>query len=111
MIFRAGPTYDEVERKQEQWCPWFAWFPVRIGQRHFAWLQTVERRKATSYEFNGIHRPWYYRLDASSDTWCRDWNITERQAAWKDFEDGLFKRAPSGGSSGVIMNSNGTEVK
>lgn len=77
MIFKAGPTYDEIERKLEQWRPWFAWFPVRIGKRNKAWLQWIERRTPTDLECMSFIKPWYYRLNAESDVWCGDTNMSE----------------------------------
>jgi hypothetical protein len=30
--------------KKEKWNPWFAWYPVTVGNER-VWLETVERKK------------------------------------------------------------------
>lgn len=35
------------------WHKWFAWYPVRIGERDHRWLETVERRTTTDWTYRG----------------------------------------------------------
>lgn len=50
-----------------QWNPWFAWLPVRIGERK-VWLETVERKG--EIQFTAYNDPvvfWEYReLDGTA---------------------------------------------
>ena len=45
-----------------EWNRWFAWYPVPLvidGKKHYAWLQTVERKWGTS-RYSGTIK-WRYR--------------------------------------------------
>lgn len=44
MKFNCGPTWAEKKEAKEQWHPWFAWHPVRIGSGDCRWLETIERK-------------------------------------------------------------------
>lgn len=33
------------------WHKWFAWYPVRIGECDHRWLETIERRVCTEFDF------------------------------------------------------------
>lgn len=44
---RDAPKIARIEaqwRAECAWHPWFAWFPVEVGDGQTAWLETVERR-------------------------------------------------------------------
>lgn len=44
---RDAPAIARIEarwRAECEWHPWFAWWPVEVGDGKTAWLQTVERR-------------------------------------------------------------------
>lgn len=57
----ASESYEARKDRLKLWHPWFAWFPVRIGERR-VWLETVQRRGG----YNGcVFRPswcWSYAL-------------------------------------------------
>lgn len=49
MRFNCGLSYEASrQRAREYWCgqwtPWFAWYPVRVGECDCRWLETVERK-------------------------------------------------------------------
>ncbi len=60
MRFNCGPTWEDFRAARELWHPWFAWYPVRIGQ-HCYWLETVQRRGAFSANFGEDLWTWEYR--------------------------------------------------
>ena len=43
MKFDCGETASEYFARLEKWHRWFAWYPVRIGNRDCRWLEYVER--------------------------------------------------------------------
>jgi hypothetical protein len=59
MRWDCGPTWEEIKAAREQWHPWFAWYPVRVGPRDCRWLERVER-KGTCWEFIFRGSPWSY---------------------------------------------------
>jgi hypothetical protein len=60
MKFDCGLTSQEkgeIRRKAaEEWRPWFAWYPVRVGSRQCVWLETIERRFYT----RGLNHPLFW---------------------------------------------------
>lgn len=44
-------------RDKSRWQLWFAWHPVKMGHRHWAWLEKVQRHRPYEYPFNY----WVYR--------------------------------------------------
>jgi hypothetical protein len=40
----AAVRHLRLAKERGQWHPWFAWYPVRIGDECCAWLELVERR-------------------------------------------------------------------
>lgn len=44
MKFNAKPKLEVVAETHGCWHPWFAWFPVPVGGRSYAWLETVRRK-------------------------------------------------------------------
>lgn len=47
-----------IFRTQREWKKWFAWFPVKLENGDWAWLQYLERRH---YESMFYERWWIYR--------------------------------------------------
>ncbi len=39
---------QKINRKTK-WHQWFAWHPVRVGPKHFQWLEMVERKGDFDY--------------------------------------------------------------
>lgn len=67
MKLNCGMTAAEsakfYDKKFNEWHRWFAWYPVRVGQRDCRWLETVERRAAYGQfgAFRGLlgfYLPW-----------------------------------------------------
>lgn len=56
MKFNCGPTWEEKKAALEQWHPWFAWKPVRVGKRDCRWLETVNRKG--TYKHSLYCNPW-----------------------------------------------------
>lgn len=58
MKFDCGDTVEDrrirAKRAKEQWHPWFAWRPVRIGAGDCRWLEYVER-KVTWVSYDDIN--------------------------------------------------------
>ncbi len=65
MRIHCGPSVGErnklklIQLKAEKdrldkWCPWFAWYPVRVGEDDCRLFETIERRypNAYVYEYN-----------------------------------------------------------
>lgn len=55
MKINCGPSWEvRYERRcaaaklrvaeLRSWQPWFAWYPVRLGEDDCRWLETIERR-------------------------------------------------------------------
>jgi hypothetical protein len=44
MKFNCGPTRAEKRAAKQEWHNWFAWFPVRVGDRDCRWFETVKRK-------------------------------------------------------------------
>ena len=42
--------------RRTEWYRWFAWYPVLIGTRKYAWLEMVERRYDTAEWYRVCHR-------------------------------------------------------
>jgi hypothetical protein len=36
-------SWETIRERKENWRDWFAWYPVRIGDR-IVWLETIVRR-------------------------------------------------------------------
>lgn len=45
MKFDLGETRYEKIARLEKWHRWFAWYPVRVAEHDYRWLEIVERRK------------------------------------------------------------------
>jgi len=50
------------ERALCRWHRWYAWYPVRVTKRHWAWLQRVERRGDRQHSWDDSWYVWSYRL-------------------------------------------------
>ena len=61
MKFDCGPTRKEREKVKERWHKWFAWCPVRLGERECVWLETVERKGIIQYTTSASWWSWEYR--------------------------------------------------
>lgn len=49
-------------RDREIWHPWFAWFPVRVGDAR-VWLEVVDRKLVYHHEYCPYDgADWVYRL-------------------------------------------------
>lgn len=44
MKFNCGETLAEKKQRLGQWHRWFAWRPVRVGEKECRWLEYVERK-------------------------------------------------------------------
>lgn len=44
MKFDCGESWLVKKARLERWHPWFAWFPVRIGNHDCRWWETIERK-------------------------------------------------------------------
>lgn len=56
MKFKCGRTTAEKLAHVEylkNWHPWFAWFPITLGEGNCRWLEVVQRR------FPDAHRSTY----------------------------------------------------
>lgn len=54
---------DEAEKEADQWLPWFAWHPVRIGKKDCRWLETVERKRTYPFTWHSlfsVHLTWAF---------------------------------------------------
>lgn len=61
MKFNCGPTSEERRKAKEEWHPWFAWHPVRIGSGDCRWLETVDRLGTCYRGYGGDFWSWSYR--------------------------------------------------
>ena len=65
MKFNCGPSWEERKAAKiaykEEWHPWFAWFPVRVGDRDCRWLETVERKGRFFCGYEGTYWIYEYR--------------------------------------------------
>lgn len=43
MKFNCGPTREARDAMLRRWHRYFAFFPVRVGERECVWLEWVER--------------------------------------------------------------------
>ena len=50
-----------------EWHDWFAWWPIKVGEREWRWLEFVER-KGTKVK---VHK-----LAVDSDIWFTTWKYT-----------------------------------
>lgn len=41
------------------WHEWFAWFPVRVADREFRWLETIYRKRVSKL---GVGYRWEYGI-------------------------------------------------
>lgn len=61
MRFHCGPTLLEVinarAKRVSVWHDWFAWRPIRTGNRQCVWLETVKRIRVDG----GYNGWWDYR--------------------------------------------------
>lgn len=72
MKFDCGPS-PEAKREawlavsyarraeREKWHPWFAWFPVRLGEHDCRFWEQVERRQRYRYPNLKLEEYWEYR--------------------------------------------------
>ena len=51
----------EREAGRSKWRRWFAWHPVYLDTREWAWLEVVERRQLWSGGWGGGYYYWEYR--------------------------------------------------
>jgi hypothetical protein len=61
MKFNCGPTPQEKHEAKQDWHPWFAWCPVRVGSGDCRWLETVERKGTCNFDCYGDWFDWEYR--------------------------------------------------
>ena len=59
MRFNCGPTRQEKDEKKKFWHKWFAWHPVKVGNREGIWLELVER-KGTIWTSYGQYAGWIW---------------------------------------------------
>lgn len=60
MKINCGPTWDVKLKMLQQWHPWFAWRPVRVGENDCRWLEYVERREFSE----SYHEDWMWEYRA-----------------------------------------------
>jgi len=61
MKFDCGPSWNEKRLAREQWHRWFAWFPVKVGERDCRWFEFVERKGAYYFTLYESGWDWEYR--------------------------------------------------
>lgn len=44
MKIDCGQSKLAKNRHLTDWHPWFAWFPVRLGENDCRWLEVIERK-------------------------------------------------------------------
>lgn len=57
MRFNCGESWDDYFERVENWHPWFAWRPVRVGSHDCRWLETVERKVTFGPYTHVCYRP------------------------------------------------------
>jgi molybdopterin-guanine dinucleotide biosynthesis protein A len=55
---RKNARFTNQWRRECEWHPWFAWYPVRITPTTRAWLTRVERR--LDYIERRVQPQWYH---------------------------------------------------
>ncbi len=60
MKFDCGETWDEKVARLEQWHPWFAWRPVRLGSHDCRWLEWLVRKGKYTVDWGGSQWNWRY---------------------------------------------------
>jgi hypothetical protein len=48
MKWNCGPSWEEKHETRQQWHPWFAWHPVRVGTGDCRWFEYVDRKVSYS---------------------------------------------------------------
>ncbi len=88
MRVHCGPSITERQKAQliqakleanrlQRWTPWFAWYPVRIGEDDCRFMETIERRYKLAEA---------YQLHSGSVSICK-YSVEYRAVAWP--EDGM----------------------
>lgn len=71
MKLNCGPSRTERVfakfARLKAWHPWFAWHPVRVGNRDCRWLETVERKGQFFGGYGGDFWEWEYRPRAEAE--------------------------------------------
>jgi len=44
MKFNCGESRKEKIKRLEKWHDWFAWHPVRLGEKDCRWFETIQRK-------------------------------------------------------------------
>jgi len=58
MKFNCGESWEYEKLRLENWHEWFAWRPVRVGNRDCRWLEKVQRKG--KYTYYGIDSCWLW---------------------------------------------------
>jgi len=58
MKFNYGESWEYEKLRLENWHEWFAWRPVRVGNRDCRWLEKVQRKG--KYIYYGIDSCWLW---------------------------------------------------
>jgi len=60
MKWDCGETFEEKRERLRAWHRWFAWYPIKVADHDCRWLEFVERKRFSSYEY------WEYRARNST---------------------------------------------
>ena len=60
MKFNCGEDWRTKLKRLKDWHPWFAWYPIQVGNKKCCWLERIERKG----EYGAIGGDWFweYRL-------------------------------------------------
>jgi hypothetical protein len=62
MKLNCGETRQAKIKRLEQWHDWFAWHPVRLGENHCRWLETIQRKGSLKWgEYPDEWWEWEYK--------------------------------------------------
>jgi hypothetical protein len=60
MKINCGRDWETLMQDRREWHPWFAWYPVRIGNYDCRFLEVVMRRE-NPQSYTSYARVWEYR--------------------------------------------------
>lgn len=49
MKINCGESWETKARRMLDWHPYFAWYPIRVGENDCRWLETIQRKRVPSW--------------------------------------------------------------
>lgn len=72
MKLNCGPTAEAKRERLENWHRWFAWHPVRVGEKECRWLEIVWRKGSYGSKYGWVRMycgvvAWKYRTEENHE--------------------------------------------